>query len=429
MVASIFAAASEALGALGARRRDVAAAGLASQRSSCVVLGPARRPAAVAALQLAGPARARLAAPVRAATARTSIAARGCSSRRITARASCAGRSITCRRCARRARPARSAGGRRRASSSFACSTSARCSPIRSARRARSCGTSPRATGTRSCSRCSGLPRVSCRAACRPASAYGTLRIGDAAMPLTAVNGDQSAAVFAFGWPEEDSAYVNIGTSAFVQRALARAPRLRAAPAHRHHPRRRHDHGLHGRGQRQRRGHRARVAAHASSGIEDARGAAARSGSTQQREPPLFLNGIAGLGGPFWQPDFASRFVGEGEPWQKAVAVVESMAFLLQANIDEMAKYVPPARAHPRQRRRVAPRRPVPQARGAERAARCTGARTRKRPRAASAISPQGAPQEWNAAPARRSSRPSRRAALRARYRRWRALMAEATGI
>ncbi len=43
-------------------------------------------------------------------------------------------------------------------------------------------------------------------------------------MPLTAVNGDQSAAVFAFGWPEEDCAYVNIGTSAFVQRALTRDP-------------------------------------------------------------------------------------------------------------------------------------------------------------------------------------------------------------
>jgi len=39
-----------------------------------------------------------------------------------------------------------------------------------------------------------------------------------------AVNGDQSAAVFAFGWPEEDTAYVNIGTSAFVQRVLTRDP-------------------------------------------------------------------------------------------------------------------------------------------------------------------------------------------------------------
>jgi len=58
--------------------------------------------------------------------------------------------------------------------------------------------------------------------------------------------------------------------------------------------------------------------------------------------PPVFLNGIAGLGGPFWQAHFESRFLGDGAPWQQAVAVVESIAFLLRANLDEMAKYVPP---------------------------------------------------------------------------------------
>ena len=53
---------------------------------------------------------------------------------------------------------------------------------------------------------------------------WGTFECGGASMPLTAVNGDQSAAVFAFGRPEPDSAYVNIGTSAFVQRALDQSP-------------------------------------------------------------------------------------------------------------------------------------------------------------------------------------------------------------
>ncbi len=54
--------------------------------------------------------------------------------------------------------------------------------------------------------------------------AYGTLPAGDLSVPLVAVNGDQSAAVFAFGQPEEDSAYINIGTSAFVQRVVNVAP-------------------------------------------------------------------------------------------------------------------------------------------------------------------------------------------------------------
>ena len=180
------------------------------------------------------------------------------------------------------------------------------------------------------------------------------------------MNGDQSAAVFAFGWPEEDSAYVNIGTSAFVQRALTRDPG--------HVPRQLTgiilDDGeatvymvegnVNGAGT-------ALEWLREELGIADVlRGC--RNGWTRPAKPPLFLNGIAGLGGPFWQPDFASRFVGEGEPWQKAVAVVESIAFLLQANIEEMSAFSP-RRAHPRQRRRVAHRRAVPQAGLGERAA------------------------------------------------------------
>ncbi len=53
-------------------------------------------------------------------------------------------------------------------------------------------------------------------------------------------------------------------------------------------------------------------------------------------EPPLFLNGVAGLGSPWWRPDFQSRFVGDGEPWQKMVAVVESIVFMLAVNIEEL---------------------------------------------------------------------------------------------
>jgi glycerol kinase len=171
---------------------------------------------------------------------------------------------------------------------------------------------------------------------------WGTLETAGIAVPLTAVNGDQSAAVFAFGWPEEDCAYVNIGTSAFVQRALTRDPG--------HVPRQLTGIILADR----------EVTVYMVEGnvngagtalewLEKEQGVAdvtaqlprwlARAGT-----PPLFLNGIAGLGGPFWKADFVSRFEGEGEPWQKAVAVVESMAFLLQANIDQMSRTVPAPR-------------------------------------------------------------------------------------
>ena len=58
-----------------------------------------------------------------------------------------------------------------------------------------------------------GLPAGFLPASLPTIHACGTLEAGGLAVPLTAVNGDQSAAVFAFGWPEEDCAYVNIGTS------------------------------------------------------------------------------------------------------------------------------------------------------------------------------------------------------------------------
>jgi glycerol kinase len=255
---------------------------------------------------------------------------------------------------------------------------------------------------------------------------WGTFEAGGVAVPLTAVNGDQSAAVFAFGWPEEDCAYVNIGTSAFVQRALARAPL--------HVPRQLSgiilaDEGLtvsmlegnvNGAGT-------ALEWLEQSLGIADpvARlpGWLARAG-----EPPLFLNGIAGLGGPFWRADFESRFVGGGEPWQQAVAVVESIAFLLQANLEHMA-------AHVEAPRRMRVSGGVSRLDGlCRRLAGLSGLPVHRRddPEASArgiAFLALGRPAAWNTAPRDEVFAPVPDPALAARYRRWRALMREATGV
>ena len=258
--------------------------------------------------------------------------------------------------------------------------------------------------------------------------AWGTLRVLDTAIPLVAVNGDQSAAVFAFGWPEEDSAYVNIGTSAFVQRALTRDP---------------------GYVPRQLTGiilDDGRTTVYTVEGNVNGAGTALEwlrgelgvpdvvpllpEWLSRGGEPPLFLNGIAGLGGPFWQPDFASRFVGAdgAEPWQKAVAVIESMAFLLQANIDEMAKYVPAAK-------RIRVSGGVSRFDGlCARLAAVSGLPVLRREDAEAttrgiAYLAAGRPAEWECAAEDESFAPADDPAIRARYRRWRALMAEATGI
>jgi glycerol kinase len=255
---------------------------------------------------------------------------------------------------------------------------------------------------------------------------FGTLKLGDCTMPLTAINGDQSAAVFAFGWPEEDSAYINVGTSAFVQRALARDP---------------------GYVPRQLTGiilDDGTTTVYTVEGNVNGAGTALEWLRQQPGmddldrllpqwlaapgEPPLFLNGIAGLGGPFWQPDFASRFIGAGEPWQNAVAVIESMAFLLQANIDEMTKYVAPA-ARIRisggvsqidglcRRLAALSRLPVHRRDDAEATARGIG------------YLAAGRPEHWDHASEERIFQSGEDGGISARYRRWRALMAEATGV
>jgi len=271
-----------------------------------------------------------------------------------------------------------------------------------------------------------GLPAGALPAAAPTCGHWGTLDCAGAAVPLTAVNGDQSAAVFAFGWPEEDAAYVNIGTSAFVQRALMRPP-----------------------------GHVPRqltgiiladgaTSVYMVEGNVNGAGAGLEWLSTQlgideptarlpqwlERPAPelLFLNGIAGLGGPFWQARFDSRFVGgETEPWAKAVALVESIAFLLQANVEHMAPYVP---ALSRMRvsggvsrldglcRRLASLNGVPVHRRDDPEASARGI----------AYLAAGRPAQWHAA-AEEVFEPRPDAALRGRYRRWRALMAEATGV
>ncbi len=144
--------------------------------------------------------------------------------------------------------------------------------------------------------------------------------------------------------------------------------------------------------------------------------------------PPLFLNGIAGLGAPFWVADFASRFEGAGEPWQKAVAVVESMAFLLQANIDHMARYVPPAR-------RIRVSGGVSRLDGlCRRLAAVSGLPVIRRedPEASArgiAYLAAGRPASWNTAPQEEVFAPTRDEALRARYRRWLGLMQDASGV
>ncbi len=55
-----------------------------------------------------------------------------------------------------------------------------------------------------------------------------------------------------------------------------------------------------------------------------------------QKNIPLFINGISGVGSPYWIAELKSRFIGHAAIAEKAIAVLESIIFLITENINLM---------------------------------------------------------------------------------------------
>lgn len=171
---------------------------------------------------------------------------------------------------------------------------------------------------------------------------YGRLVAGRH-IPLSIVTGDQSAALFAYGAPQASSVYLNMGTGAFVQRTAGHFPG--------HHSRLLSGIVLAERDEQVYvlegtvNGAGAALAWLAATHGIDNLESELRGWLARAAEPPLFLNGVSGLGSPFWVADFESRFIDvpeTTEPWQLAAAVAESIVFLVQANLDEFGKLAAP---------------------------------------------------------------------------------------
>jgi glycerol kinase len=272
-----------------------------------------------------------------------------------------------------------------------------------------------------------GLPAGFLPASFRTVGAWGTIDAEGVSIPLTAVNGDQSAAVFAFGRPEEDCAYMNLGTSAFVQCALARDPgyvprQLTGIIL---------DDGketvwmvegnVNGCGT-------ALEWFSREFGLSDVFHDLSRWMEKTYDAIPVFLNGIAGLGGPFWKAHFESRFEGGGGVEEKGVALVESIAFLLVANMDNMQTRIAPPR-------RIRVSGGVSRLDGlCRRLAALTGLPVHRRddPEATArgiAWLAAGRPAGWSSAAPEQVFPPEYDRALSRRYQLWRDRMADATGI
>jgi len=171
---------------------------------------------------------------------------------------------------------------------------------------------------------------------------YGVTASGG--IPLQAVSGDQTAALYARGMPPENTISVNIGTGAFVLLPITdpgRCPDGLLA-------------GLS-------RSNATSCDYYAEGTVNGA--AAALEWATQRYRlhdwqeqmsvwlnqadaPPVFLNSVGGLGAPWWRPGPEPRFLTNPEsPAAAMVAVVESILFLVQANIDLLREMEPAVEA------------------------------------------------------------------------------------
>jgi glycerol kinase len=172
---------------------------------------------------------------------------------------------------------------------------------------------------------------------------FGTLTAGGQDIALGLLTGDQAAAFYAGDAHTLGSTVVNIGTGAFVQIAAgaeaATVDGLLASIAYADEKGAQYvvEGTVNGAG-------------NALSLVAEQLGlSASRLRSNLDRwmravsDPPLFLNGVGGIGSPWWQPDFVSRFIGAGGAAERMVAVCESIVFLLQVNLDRARAVVTPA--------------------------------------------------------------------------------------
>ncbi len=204
-----------------------------------------------------------------------------------------------------------------------------------------------------------GLPATALPPVAESRGSHGALLGVKGAPQLELLIGDQNAVPFLDGEPDPDTLYVNIGTGAFLLRpvpAPVDTPVFQLSLL---------DRESGGRWAIEASVHGAASAIewlsrHTGEAIDRARFVGLRE---RVFDPPLFLNTIDGLGSPWWRSGPRPAFVGEDVAHEgegdahvseddarrhgldaRLLAVLESIAFLVRANVDAMRELVAPPR-------------------------------------------------------------------------------------
>lgn len=179
---------------------------------------------------------------------------------------------------------------------------------------------------------------------------HGFIETRVGALPLDLILGDQPASMFAAGEPDAESARVNLGTGAFIMR-LAGAEPPEGAETQRL---------LRSLAYSSAQEETWVVEGTVNGGASALRYAARQLGLgddithlldvslKRTQDPPLFLNAVSGLGSPDWRTDVEPHFFGPQAARASAeaglAAVLESIVFLLQRNLDRLQTEGPPLR-------------------------------------------------------------------------------------
>ncbi|MEM7083288.1 MAG: FGGY family carbohydrate kinase [Pseudomonadota bacterium] len=180
---------------------------------------------------------------------------------------------------------------------------------------------------------------------------YGDLSLGDHRVPLALLTGDQSAAIYAFGAHTDGAAYINLGTGAFMQVPIGAQTADVAGLLNSvvFEGNQQLEYVLEG---------TVNGAGRALSWWSERHGSDPKTlvgtaldslthNTDLHARVPVFLNGVSGLGSPYWLSEFNSQFIdtqsgdvlSAPDAQSGVIAILDSIVFLLNANLEAAAAH------------------------------------------------------------------------------------------